>query len=74
MVPGDWLYYCDGGGYVHPNLPAVVESRCCAEENFVCIIHIGLYYLFIILFYFSAHPIELEGVHILTKAHGRAPV
>jgi len=50
-----------------------VESRCCAEENFVCIIHIGLYYL-LFYFYFSAHPIELEGVHILTKAHGRAPV
>ena len=74
MVPAGFITVMMVVVMFNPNLPVVVESRCFAEENCVCIIQIGLYYLFIILFYFSAHPIELEGVHILTKAHGRAPV
>jgi hypothetical protein len=44
-----------------------------SEQNSVCIIYIYLLFVISSLF-FTTHPIELEGVHILTKAHERAPV
>ena len=44
-----------------------------SEQNSVCIIY-NIFFIFISSLFFTTHPIELEGVHILTKAHERAPV
>ncbi len=62
-----------GGGYVQPQF-AGSGGVALFRGRKLCLYYKYCFVLIIILFHFSAHPIELEGVHILTKAHGRAPV